>query len=65
MLKANNLPYKKFLDLALSWLSKSIFYVKNYPNLSNFFFIEQYQFRSTYFVIDIFCQLQFLKHFIF
>ena len=36
------------------WLSKSIFYVKNHPNLSHFFFIEEYQFRSTFFVIDIF-----------
>ena len=30
-------------------LSKSIFYVKNHPNLSQFFFIEEYQFRSTFF----------------
>ena len=37
-----------------NWLSMSIFYVKNYPNLSHFFFIEEYQFRSTFFVIDIF-----------
>ena len=29
-------------------------YVKNYPNLSQFFFIGEYQFRSTFFVIDIF-----------
>ena len=36
------------------WPSKSIFYVKNHPNLSQFFFIEKYQFRSTFFVIDIF-----------
>ena len=36
------------------WLSKSIFYVKNHLNLSQFFFIEEYQFRSTLFVIDIF-----------
>ena len=43
-LKTNNQPLKKFLSLAVSWvkvvkngkfwLSKSIFYVKNYPNLS-------------------------------
>ena len=31
----------------------------------NFFFIEEYLFRSTFFVIDIFWQIQFLKHFIF
>ena len=36
------------------WLSKSIFYVNNHPNLSQFFFIEEYQFRSKSFVIDIF-----------
>ena len=36
------------------WLSKSIFYVKNHFNLSQFFFVEEYQFRSTFFVIDIF-----------
>ena len=42
---SNNQPLKKFLSLAVSWvkvvkkfwLSKSIFYVKNYQNLSNFF----------------------------
>ena len=28
----------------------------------NFFFIEEYQFRGTFFVIDIFWKLQFLKH---
>ena len=31
------------------WLSKSIFYVKKV-----FFVIEEYEFRSTFFVIDIF-----------
>ena len=31
------------------WLSKSIFYVKKY-----LIFIEEYQFRSIFFVIDIF-----------
>ena len=36
------------------WHSKSIFCVKNYPNLSQFFFIKEYQFRSTFFVFDIF-----------
>ena len=46
------------------WLSKSIFYVKNYPNLSNFFFIEEYQFRGIFVVIDIFWKLQFLNHFV-
>ena len=41
------------------WLSKSIFYVKNHWNLSDFFFIEEYQFRSRFFVI--FEPLCFLK----
>ena len=36
------------------WLSRSTFYVKNYPNLSQFFFIEESQFRCTFFVIDNF-----------
>ena len=35
------------------WLSKSIFYVKNHLNLS-VFFIEEYEFKSTIFVCDIF-----------
>ena len=36
---------------AKTWLSKSIFYVKNYPNLS-FFFIAEYQFKNIFFVFD-------------
>ena len=36
------------------WHSKSIFYVKNYPKLSQFFSIKEHQFRSTLFVIEIF-----------
>ena len=36
------------------WFWKSIFNVKNHLNLSHFFFIEEYQFRSTLFAIDIF-----------
>ena len=39
--------------------SKSIFYVKKSRNLSNFFFIEEYQFRSTFFVIHIFDNFNF------
>ena len=34
--------------------SKSISYVKNHGNLSHLIFMEEYQFRSRYFVIDIF-----------
>ena len=33
--------------------------------LFSIFFIEEYQYRSTFFAIDIFWQLQFLKHFIY
>jgi hypothetical protein len=32
------------------WLSKSILNGKNHRNLCKFFFIEEYQFRSTFFV---------------
>ena len=45
-------------------LSKWIFYVKNHPNLSKKKFIEEYQFRHTFFVKSGFCWLQFLNHFI-
>ena len=45
-------------------LSKWIFYVKNHPNLSKKKFIEEYQFKRTFFVKSIFCWLQFLNHFI-
>ena len=31
---------------------KSIFYVKNYPNLSDLFFIEENHFRGRFFIID-------------
>ena len=31
----------------------------------NFFFIGEYQFRGMFFVIDIFWELQFLKHFVY
>ena len=31
----------------------------------NFFFIEEYQFRGMFFVIDIYWKLQFLKHFVY
>ena len=36
------------------WHAKSILYVKTNQNVSHFFFIKKYQFRSTYFVIDNF-----------
>ena len=39
------------------WLSKSIFYVKNHLYLSESIFIEEFQNRSTFFVIDTFDSL--------
>ena len=53
-------PIKKFgsclqlTKIAKFWLSKSIFYVKNGPNLSNLFSIFKSNFRSRFFVIDVF-----------
>ena len=38
--------------IAQFWFSKSFFYVKNQPNLSEFF-IEEYKNRRTTFNIDI------------
>ena len=34
-------------------VSKSVFYIKNYQNHSQFLFIEEYKFRRTFFVFDI------------
>ena len=58
--RQRRLSYK----IANFWLSKSFFYVKNCLNLSKKIFIEEYQFRLTFFVKSIFCWLQFLNHFI-
>ena len=44
-----------------NWSSKSIFYVKNYPNLYQFFFIEEYQLGSIFLITSIFKSLYFLK----
>ena len=52
------------LKSANFWYSKSIFYVKNYPNLSKKIFNKEYQFRGIFFVSDMFWKLQFLKLFI-
>ena len=69
--KINNQPFKKFLSLAVSWvkvaknwktLTFKVFYVKNDPNLSTIFFIEENHYRRTFFVIDIFWKLKFLNH---
>ena len=48
------------------WLSKSIFYIKIHSNISDFFFIEDYEFRSTFFYwhflkTSIFKSLYYLK----
>ena len=53
MLNYENWIIGKVSKSAKIRLAKSIFYVKNYLNLS-LFFIELYQFRSTFFIIDIF-----------
>ena len=76
MLIANNQPYEKIFR-SCDQLSKRCQKLQNFDFQSQFFmskiirifpkkfFIEQHQFRSTFFVIDIFWKLQFLKHFIF
>ena len=74
--QTNNQPTKKFFK---SWdhLSTSRQNVQNSDFQSQFsmskriqtylkiFYIEEYHLWSTFFVIDIFCRLQFLNHFIF
>ena len=48
------------------WLSKSIFYVKNHRNLSQFFFpLKNTNLGAHFFVIGIFWQHHFLNHFTF
>ena len=75
--KINNQPLKKFLSLAVRQLSKSCQKWQNSDIQSQFsmskiirifqkmFFIEEYDFRGTLFVIDIFWKLHFLNHFTF
>ena len=73
--KINNQPLKKFLSLVVSWIEvvkngKILTFFVNLlcQKLSQSFkknFIEEYDFRGTLFVIDIFWKLQFLNHFIF
>ena len=73
--KTNNQPPKKFLSLALSWAEvvkngKILTFKVNFlsQKLSKSFkkkFIEEYDFRGTLFVIDIFWKLQFSNHSIF
>ena len=41
------------------------FLCQNFSESFYFFFIEQYQFRGTFFAIDVFGRHQFLKHVIF
>ena len=73
MPKTNNQTPKKFLSLALSWakvvkngkiLTFKV-YVKNIRTFQKKIFIEEYDFRGTLFVIDIFWKIQFLNHFIY
>ena len=70
MPKTNNQSPKKFLSLAHSWakvakfwLSKSIFYVKKYPNISKKISLKK-MILGAHFLFDIFWKLQFLNHFI-
>ena len=69
MPKANNQPIKKFLSLAVSWVKvvkngKIQFSMSKIIRIFlNFFFVEEYQFRDMFLVIDIFWKLQFLKRF--
>ena len=67
--KINKQPLKRFLSLTVSWVKtvktgKILTFKVNclcqtYPNLSNFFFIEEYDFRGTL------CYWHFLKTSIF
>ena len=41
-------------NIAQFWFPKSFFYVKNQPNLSDFFFIEIYKNRRATFIIYTF-----------
>ena len=43
------------------WLSESIFYIKNYVNLSKLFFIEKYTFSTTFFCYRHFFTMLILK----
>ena len=58
MPKANNKFLKKVFkscrQLSKSWLWKSIFYVKNYRNLSSFFFIEEYYLKVNFLLLTFF-----------
>ena len=49
-----NWTFTKWSEGAKMELSKSIFYVEKCPNLSNFFFIEEYKFRPTFFAKNFF-----------
>ena len=40
------------------WFSKSIFSVKNHPNLSKKNFVGEYQFRSTFLFLVILCSIK-------
>ena len=69
-LKTNNQPLKKFLSLAVSWVKvvkngKILTFKVNFPcQKLKKKFIEEYDFRGTLFVIDIFWKLQFFNHYI-
>ena len=74
MPKTNNHPLKKFLSLVLSWAKvvkngRILTFKVNFlrQKISESFkkiLIEEYDFKGTLFVIDIFWKLQSLNHFI-
>ena len=58
----NKQPLKKLSNIAKFWLSKSIFFVKNYRNLSKKIFIEDYDFCYWHFFLtSVFTPLFLLK----
>ena len=59
LLKLENWCSGEVSKSAKVWLSKSIFYVKKHRNLSQFFFIEKYQFRSTFLLLTFFDKINF------
>ena len=58
LLPKNQHTQRKLLNFEF-WINGELskgpkFDFQSAPNLSHFFFVEEYQFRSTFFVVDIF-----------
>ena len=47
--------------MPISNFQTSIFYVKNYPHLSQFFFMKEYQFRGMFLLLTFFENFNFLS----